>query len=62
MENNHIIFIWRKVQYRFFIAQINKNIKKQAWEKRRLEILESIMSEVQSDSESDYDDADDDDC
>ena len=51
-----------QVQYRYLIKQINENLKRVQQKKRGLEILESIMSEVQSDSESEYDDADDEDA
>jgi len=50
----------KEVQYRYLIKQINENLKKAQQKKRGLEILENIMSEVQSESE--YDDVDDDDC
>ena len=56
------LFDEKEVQYRYLIKQINENLKKVQQKKRGLEILESIMSEVQSDSESEYDDADDEDC
>ena len=56
------LFDEKQVQYRYLIKQINENLKKAQQKKRGLEILESIMSEVQSDSESEYDDADDEDC
>ena len=53
----------KEVQYRYLIKQINENLKKAQQKKRGLEILESILSEVQSDSEPHYDDdADDEDC
>ena len=53
----------KEVQYRYLIKQINENLKKAQQKKRGLEILESILSEVQCDSEPHYDDdADEDDC
>ena len=54
------LFDEKEVQYRYFIKQVNENLKKAQQKKRGLEILENIMSEVQSESE--YDDVDDDDC
>ena len=41
------LFDEKEVQYRYFIKQVNENLKKAQQKKRGLEILESIMSEVQ---------------